>query len=273
MGEFETLAGFLEHIALVMDTDSIASDDKVNLMTLHSAKGLEFRTVFLPGWEEGLFPHQRSLDEKGRAGLEEERRLAYVGITRAKEPSRSHSRRTAASTTCGRTPCRRASSRNCRKRTSRWRRCLRPSAATASAATADRASTTSTPFANTYSTPGWQRAKQAYAEGRGLRSTPHIIEGELIARDAEAAPGFDTGDRIFHQKFGYGRIAAHRRQQAHHRLREGRRKARPRQLRPQGLTTATGSTPADRPARGRDPRPHALRPRRAPGTRWPNSPK
>src|SRR5438045_5884214 len=84
MGELENMAGFLEHIALVMDTDNLEGDDKINIMTLHSAKGLEFGTVFLPGWEEGLFPHQRSLDEKGRAGLEEERRLAYVGITRAK---------------------------------------------------------------------------------------------------------------------------------------------------------------------------------------------
>src|SRR5439155_165348 len=79
MEEFENLAGFLEHIALVMDTERGESDDKVSIMTLHSAKGLEFDTVFLPGWEEGLFPHQRALDEQGRAGLEEERRLAHVG--------------------------------------------------------------------------------------------------------------------------------------------------------------------------------------------------
>ena len=85
MEEFENLRGFLEHISLVMDTDNNASEDAVNIMTLHSAKGLEFDTVYLPGWEEGLFPHQRSLDESGRSGLEEERRLAYVGITRAKK--------------------------------------------------------------------------------------------------------------------------------------------------------------------------------------------
>jgi DNA helicase-2/ATP-dependent DNA helicase PcrA len=84
MEEFENLAGFLEHISLVMDTERGESDDKVNVMTLHSAKGLEFDTVFLPGWEEGLFPHQRALDEQGRAGLEEERRLAHVGLTRAR---------------------------------------------------------------------------------------------------------------------------------------------------------------------------------------------
>jgi len=84
MEEFENLGGFLEHIALVMDRDSGESGDAVSIMTLHSAKGLEFNTVFLPGWEEGLFPHQRALDESGLAGLEEERRLAYVGITRAR---------------------------------------------------------------------------------------------------------------------------------------------------------------------------------------------
>ena len=84
MEEFENLAGFLEHISLVMDADKGESDAAVSIMTLHSAKGLEFDTVFLPGWEEGLFPHQRALDDQGRAGLEEERRLAHVGITRAR---------------------------------------------------------------------------------------------------------------------------------------------------------------------------------------------
>ena len=84
MEEFENLQGFLEHISLVMDRDGGAEDDAVSLMTLHSAKGLEFDNVFLPGWEEGLFPSQRTLDEQGRAGLEEERRLAHVGLTRAR---------------------------------------------------------------------------------------------------------------------------------------------------------------------------------------------
>ena len=84
MEEFENLQGFLEHVALVMDADGGADADAVSIMTLHSAKGLEFDTVFLPGWEEGLLPHQRSLDEQGRAGLEEERRLAHVGLTRAR---------------------------------------------------------------------------------------------------------------------------------------------------------------------------------------------
>jgi DNA helicase-2/ATP-dependent DNA helicase PcrA len=85
MEEFENLQGFLEHISLVMDTSSSDGGETVSIMTLHAAKGLEFDTVFLPGWEEGIIPHQRSLDDQGRAGLEEERRLAHVGITRARK--------------------------------------------------------------------------------------------------------------------------------------------------------------------------------------------
>jgi DNA helicase-2/ATP-dependent DNA helicase PcrA len=84
MEEFPDLAGFLEHVSLVMEMSDNDSSDRVSIMTLHGAKGLEFETVFLPGWEEGLFPNQRALDESGRAGLEEERRLAYVGLTRAR---------------------------------------------------------------------------------------------------------------------------------------------------------------------------------------------
>src|SRR5207302_1687130 len=82
MEEFENLSGFLEHIALVMDTDKSEDGEAVSIMTLHSAKGLEFDTVFLPGWEDGLFPHQRTLDDQARAGLEAERRHAPVGLTR-----------------------------------------------------------------------------------------------------------------------------------------------------------------------------------------------
>ena len=99
MGDTETypnLREFLEHVSLVMDNDSAIDSNKVMLITLHSAKGLEFDTVFLPGWEEGLFPHQKSLDEGGNNALEEERRLAYVAITRAKRRlyiTLAHSRR------------------------------------------------------------------------------------------------------------------------------------------------------------------------------------
>ncbi len=88
MEEFENLQGFLEHVSLVMDADRGEDVEAVSIMTLHAAKGLEFDTVFLPGWEEGLLPHQRSMDEQGRAGLEEERRLAHVGLTRARKRAR-----------------------------------------------------------------------------------------------------------------------------------------------------------------------------------------
>jgi DNA helicase-2/ATP-dependent DNA helicase PcrA len=84
LAEFPSITAFLEHVGLVMDKEDAAQDDLLSIMTLHAAKGLEFDTVFLPGWEEGVFPHQRAMDESGVKGLEEERRLAYVGITRAK---------------------------------------------------------------------------------------------------------------------------------------------------------------------------------------------
>ena len=87
MRDFDNLTGFLEHVALATSIDQDWDGEKVNLMTMHAAKGLEFDVVFLPGWEEGLFPHQKSLEEKGDLALEEERRLAYVGLTRAKKES------------------------------------------------------------------------------------------------------------------------------------------------------------------------------------------
>ena len=206
MSEFVNMVGFLEHVALVMDTDTPESDDKMNIMTLHSAKGLEFGTVFLPGWEEGLFPHQRSLDEKGRAGLEEERRLAYVGITRAK-------RRAYISF---------AQNRRVRNL---WQSSL-PSRFIDELPEADvelapmsasyggyglgaygpsRFEERAAPFSNTYATPGWQRAKALWEKGEAMRSSPHIIEGQLVARDTEGG-GVETGARVFHQKFGYGRV-------------------------------------------------------------------
>ena len=85
MHDYDNLQGFLEHVALATSIDREWEDERVNVMTMHAAKGLEFETVFLPGWEEGLFPHQKSLEEKGDFALEEERRLAYVGVTRAKK--------------------------------------------------------------------------------------------------------------------------------------------------------------------------------------------
>ena len=85
MNDYDNLQGFLEHVALATSIDQEWGEEKVNIMTMHAAKGLEFEMVFLPGWEEGLFPHQKSLEEKGDFALEEERRLAYVGVTRAKK--------------------------------------------------------------------------------------------------------------------------------------------------------------------------------------------
>ncbi len=217
MREFESMAGFLEHISLVMDTDRDGTLDAVNIMTLHSAKGLEFETVILPGWEEGLFPHQRSLDESGRAGLEEERRLAYVGITRAKK----------------RAIIRFASNRRMH---GLWQAGI-PSRFLDELPEAhvDVAEESSTyggygsdsygasrfdlrdPFANTYETPGWQRAQRNRGSkdtgkrgfGGPLNSGPRLIEGELVAKSVVGGTSdYATGERIFHQKFGYGRIAA-----------------------------------------------------------------
>ncbi len=85
MKEFDNLESFLEHVALATSVDKDWEGQKVNLMTMHASKGLEFDVVFLPGWEEGIFPNQKSIEEKGDSGLEEERRLAYVGITRTKK--------------------------------------------------------------------------------------------------------------------------------------------------------------------------------------------
>jgi DNA helicase-2/ATP-dependent DNA helicase PcrA len=207
MGEFENLTGFLEHVSLVMDRDAgDGSEDRVNIMTLHSAKGLEFGTVFLPGWEEGLFPHQRSLDEKGRAGLEEERRLAYVGITRAKRRA-----------TISFAQNRRVHALWQSAIPSRFIDELPPNHVEVVAMTTSyggygigsygqsRFDTANTfRGSNTYQTPGWQRAQNTYAKGQGLKSSPRFIEGETII-SAEGA-GYVKGDRVFHQKFGNGTV-------------------------------------------------------------------
>ena len=206
MAEFENMVGFLEHIALVMDAQTEQGEDKVSIMTLHSAKGLEFRSVFLPGWEEGLFPHQRSLDEKGRNGLEEERRLAYVGITRAKERAF-------------------ISFAQNRRVHNMWQTALPsrfidelPEAHVEVAAMShsyggyglgsyggESRFDEVKPFRSSYDTPGWQRAQKAHEAGTALRSSPRIIEGELSA-SGSATSAYEGGERVFHQKFGYGRV-------------------------------------------------------------------
>ena len=202
MEEFETLTGYLEHISLVMEAANNDNEDKVSVMTLHAAKGLEFETVFLPGWEEGLFPHQRSLDESGTKGLEEERRLAYVGITRAKKRAT-------------------ISFAGNRRTHGQWNSAL-PSRFIdelpekhVEIAESDHAAggfSNQSRFSNdfsgsSYNSPGWQRAQQ----NRGIykQGTPPTINAraESVVSSMNSS-AYKRGERIFHQKFGYGRIEA-----------------------------------------------------------------
>jgi DNA helicase-2/ATP-dependent DNA helicase PcrA len=220
MEEFDTMAAFLEHIALVMDTDRNGEEDAVSIMTLHSAKGLEFDTVFLPGWEEGLFPSQRTMDENGRAGLEEERRLAYVGITRAKHRAfiwfasnrRIHGiwQSSIPSRFLDELP---ESEVEVVEQASSYGGYGVGGGGSYGTSRFDNAD----PFANTYSTPGWQRAQARsrgaesarYGTASGPRTSGRMIEGELVAKSVVSEKSkFSLGERVFHQKFGYGRIAA-----------------------------------------------------------------
>jgi DNA helicase-2/ATP-dependent DNA helicase PcrA len=239
MEEFENLQGFLEHISLVMDRDTGADADAVSLMTLHSAKGLEFDNVFLPGWEEGLFPHQRALDEQGRAGLEEERRLAHVGLTRARRRAKLYfatNRRIRGSwsTTIPSRFLDELPAPNVEitesKGGSGW--------GGASGYGPSRFDNVES-FGSSYSTPGWQRAQANRARGQSGRNgggqagggfnesqspfsssrgdgssgswsrnkrAPVTIEGELVAKSTGTTSEFSLHDRVFHQKFGYGQV-------------------------------------------------------------------
>ena len=240
MEEFENLQGFLEHISLVMDKDKSADADAVNIMTLHSAKGLEFNTVFLPGWEEGLFPHQRTLDDQGRAGLEEERRLAHVGLTRARRRAKIYFATN-------------------RRMHGLWQTNI-PSRFLDELPEANVEVTeaqggfggyggfgasrfdATTSFGSSYNTPGWQRAQSKKAAavfdesgtrygpeenrdglddgtfpspwrarkeaGGSARRLPLTIEGELVAKSTGTTSAFTLGDRVFHQKFGNGNVTA-----------------------------------------------------------------
>jgi DNA helicase-2/ATP-dependent DNA helicase PcrA len=233
MEEFENLQGFLEHISLVMDRDGGADDDAVSLMTLHSAKGLEFENVFLPGWEEGLFPSQRTLDEQGRAGLEEERRLAHVGLTRARRRAKLYfaTNRRIHGTWSTTIPSRfldELPAHNVEitesKGGSGW--------GGASGYGPSRFDNVES-FGSSYTTPGWQRAQANRARNQSGRNgqagggfnesqspfsnsrsdassrakrAPMTIEGELIAKSTGTVSEFSLDDRVFHQKFGYGNV-------------------------------------------------------------------
>jgi DNA helicase-2/ATP-dependent DNA helicase PcrA len=215
MGAFEDLQSYLEHVSLVMDLDRGPGGDAVQIMTLHSAKGLEFPLVFLPGWEEGMFPSQRSMDEKGEKGLEEERRLAYVGITRAKEearlsfvanrqvygrwtsqlPSRFIDELPLAHVEAGSETGYYGGGPGMQQAASRW--------------------DNDASFGGAgYSSPGWQRAQQRTAARTGhsepsrMRTQPIEGEGRLVAVSEPSASAYKRGERVFHQKFGYGKVVA-----------------------------------------------------------------
>lgn len=197
---FENLQGFLEHVSLIMDNESDDAEQKVSIMTLHAAKGLEFPAVFLPGWEDGLFPSQRSMDESGIKGLEEERRLAYVGITRAEEVctiSFAGNRRIFGQWQSA------MPSRFIDEIPEEHVEILTPPGLYgggygAAASTVEaRASA-----ADGYNSPGWKRM-QARAAERPV-SQPRESRSQVI--DLQAVSAFSLGDRVFHQKFGYGAV-------------------------------------------------------------------
>ncbi|MGV1829838.1 UvrD-helicase domain-containing protein [Agrobacterium vitis] len=226
MEAFESMRSFMEHVSLVMDAETNENLDAVSIMTLHSAKGLEFETVFLPGWEEGLFPHQRALDEGGRAALEEERRLAYVGLTRAKR--RCHlwfvSNRRIHGLWQSTMP-------------SRFLDELPPAHVEVAEVETSYGGygrggygqsrfDKQEPFTNSYSTPGWKRAQanktDATRENWGSRSGHAVerigygesgprgqtIDGQLVAKSTSNEPSkFSVGDRVFHIKFGNGNVS------------------------------------------------------------------
>jgi DNA helicase-2/ATP-dependent DNA helicase PcrA len=203
---FENLQGFLEHVSLVMDNESDSDGPKVTLMTLHGAKGLEFPVVFLPGWEDGLFPSQRAMDESGVRGLEEERRLAYVGITRAEEVctiSFAGNRRMYGQWVSS------LPSRFIDELPEDHVEVLTPPGLYGGGFGAAAPMTESrlhqrAAESNVYNSPGWRRMQSNVAT-RGI-SQPR--EASRIVIDAEAVPAFGPGDRVFHRKFGYGAVTA-----------------------------------------------------------------
>ncbi|GAA0460841.1 MULTISPECIES: ATP-dependent helicase [Sphingomonas] len=208
MEEYDSLGAFLEHVSLVMDNEGATQEPQVTIMTIHAAKGLEFDTVFLAGWEEGLFPSQRSLDEGGLASLEEERRLAYVAITRARRLAvilhaanrRIYGQWTSSlpSRFVGELPAEHIDAETTMAGgESLWR-----------ANWSERAD----PFADvsrgTGRGPGWQRA--ASSGSTFTRDAPRVIESRAsaVSLGNKGRSDVSLGLRVFHQKFGYGTIAA-----------------------------------------------------------------
>ena len=202
--QFENLQGFLEHVSLIMDNSSEDAAEKISIMTLHAAKGLEFPVVFLPGWEDGLFPSQRSMDESGQKGVEEERRLAYVGITRAEELctiSFAANRRVYGQWQSA------LPSRFIDELPAAHVEILTPpglygggfgaAAPSFGSALEDRATK-----ADVYNSPGWRRM-QDRAATRPM-SQPREAKNSVI--DLSAVSSFTLDDRVFHQKFGYGSV-------------------------------------------------------------------
>jgi len=208
--QFENLQGFLEHVALIMDNETDDGGAKVSIMTLHAAKGLEFPAVFLPGWEDGLFPSQRSMDESGVKGLEEERRLAYVGITRAEELctiSFAANRRVYGQWQSA------LPSRFIDELPSDHVEVLTPpglygggygaagmgsgGSGGAGGGIQDRAAS-----ANVYNSPGWKRLQSRQAS----RPMSQPRESRNTVIDLDAVSAFTQGDRVFHAKFGYGYV-------------------------------------------------------------------
>ena len=193
MAEFENLGGFLEHVSLVMDAAESEAGDMVNVMTLHSAKGLEFDSVFLPGWEEGVFPNQRALEESGLKALEEERRLAYVGLTRARK-------RASVSFAAN------------RRIHGQWQSSIPsrfveelPAGHVEMLAEAG----LMPGLSESRDLAGWGKTEVLRAPRWSPRSGAPLIEGRAVpvrGQDVRRVGGFKSGDRIFHQKFGYGTI-------------------------------------------------------------------
>ena len=203
MEDFTSLGGFLEHIALVMEAGEQKGGDRVTLMTLHAAKGLEFDTVFLPGWEEGLFPSQRAMDENGIAGLEEERRLAYVGLTRARQSARLFyaANRRVHGLWASAIPSRFIGEMAQEHVEMTAEPGLMASGLAEGAAAR---------FDSAYGSPGWRRGQENTAFRSGWRPStpPRTIEAQatLVATSDPTAARYAKGDRVFHDKFGSGRV-------------------------------------------------------------------